>query len=370
MAKKLVRSFTKMADDLLENPKTKVTAKDLRIAPVHLVGHLYALWSGTKKFAEDGDLSRFDDDMISFLAEYGGDSAKFVQALQHRGWLDGKLIHDWIDHQREWLISKYKNRPHILEAVWARHGRKYGRDDPDGEDAAAGGGDPLDAGKLSGSNREVNGKSSGSDWEPQEAEVEKELKALCPQALSQEETKSPKGGLGENGGACGGVAEPQGSLNSFSKGFRVQGSPGLAETMPCAGFTVEEVFDALEKPLRFHGILSPHELGARVKHCQVDPAYWAMLFLDKLDAGYRIRDGTCLVESEDADPIAMTIGGLRPKSGGQKHAPTDAARGFFAEIMQERAKAKVGLHARWNGNLTGPAVAVELGRRKGKGRKR
>lgn len=373
MAKKVFRSFTKMSDDLLEHPKTKVTAKDLRIAPVHLVGHLYALWSGTKKFADDGDLSRFDDDMIAFLAEYGGDSSKFVRSLQARGWLNEKLIHDWIEHQRDWLISKYKNRPHILVEIWRKHGLEYGRGDMDGED---GGESPAASPPEPGSNREVVGKSSGSGREvnqpPQEVELEVELEALNPQALSEKEIKSPKGVFGEN------VDPPPAPYVSkgfshpvFQRAFRVQGSepPPPPDVSP-ESIGAEDVFQAFKTPLAFHGIRSCHELASRAKHCRVTPATWLMLFLDKLHVAYREREGGTLIDTEQADPVAMTISGFAPSDGRTRHNPTNAARSFFREVIAAFGDYAAGRgDSKWNGNLSGPRVALELERRKGRRRK-
>lgn len=360
MAKKIVRSFTKMADDLLENPKTQVTAKkDLRIAPVHFVGHLYALWSGTKKFAEDGDLSRFDDDMIAELAGFNGNPTTFVAALQLRGWLDGKLIHDWIDHQRDWLISRYKNRPHILKAIWEKHGRVYGREESDEEDA---GDDPPDAGKSSGSGREANGKSSGKIGNPKEVDVEEEVKALNPEAQTEKETKSPERGAGENTPAPDSRAPP-GTLSFSDSGFRAQGCEPLSES------SLKHVFDAFGMLFRFHGLFGITDFFNKVQHCKTSPATWAMVFLDKVHFAYKPgTDGKPRIDTEDVDPVALTVRGLVPKSGGSVHTPTEAARQFFGEIMVEHAKAEAGGRARWNGILTGPTIALELGRRKGKGK--
>ncbi len=367
MAKKVVRSFTKMADNLLENPKVQVTAKkDLRIPPVHLVGHLYALWSGTKKFAEDGDLSRFDDDMIAELAEYTGDPAKFVRTLQLRRWLDERLIHDWIDHQRDWLISKYKNRPHILKAIWAKHGRVYGRDDQEEEEEAGNGDDaPAPAGKSSGSSREVNGKSSGSNREAQEVEVEKELKTPNPVTQDQEEKKnSNKGGTGENAETPPG--EPRVFSSSFSSSSRVQSfEPPSAREPPWEELSAAQVFEAFKTMFRMNGVSDHVEFQRLMSNAGVTPARWAMLFMDKIAYAYGKEDGRIRLDLRDINPVALTAAGFRPKRGGKQQEPTGSARGLFKEIFVDVTCDPEGRGKRWR-IITGEGIARELEKRKGR----
>lgn len=170
-----------------------------------------------------------------------------------------------------------------------------------------------------------------------------------------------------------GSRAPPGFLNSSSSGFRAQGRnrQPLSESMPCEGFTERQVFEAFGTLFKFHSLFTVNDFINKVKHCKVAPAVWAMLFLDKVHHVYRRdADGKTLIDTEEADPVAMTVRGLAPKDGGPAHTPTEAARQLFAEVMAEHAKALAGETARWNGNLNGPTVAFELGRRKGKGTKK
>jgi hypothetical protein len=83
-------------------------AKDLRLAPVHVMGHLHALWHAALEQQEDGDLSSWSDEVIAQMSCYPGDAPQYVRLLQTHGWLDGKLIHDWPDYAGKYLVAKYR----------------------------------------------------------------------------------------------------------------------------------------------------------------------------------------------------------------------------------------------------------------------
>lgn len=60
---------------------------------------LIELWCWAAIYKPLGDLRGMDDKDIATAAAWAGDEAKFVEALQKTGWLDGKKLHDWHDHQ-------------------------------------------------------------------------------------------------------------------------------------------------------------------------------------------------------------------------------------------------------------------------------
>lgn len=115
---------------LIRHRKLIMMAKELRLKPVYLLGHFHALWHAALEQAEDGDLSCFPNDLIAELACYEGDAEKFVSLLQTHKWLDGKILHDWLDYAGPFLRTKYKssNRERLV-AIWAKHGRDYGEID-------------------------------------------------------------------------------------------------------------------------------------------------------------------------------------------------------------------------------------------------
>jgi hypothetical protein len=93
---------------LVRHRKLIELAKDLRLAPVHVMGHLHALWHAALEQQEDGDLSSWSDELIAQMSCYPGDAPQFVRLLQTHGWLDGKLIHDWPNYAGKYLVAKYR----------------------------------------------------------------------------------------------------------------------------------------------------------------------------------------------------------------------------------------------------------------------
>jgi len=112
---------------LLRHRKLKEFARELRLSPVYAMGHLHSLWHNALEQAEDGDLSAWSDEFIAESASYSGDAPKFVRLLQKHKWLDGKVIHDWLDCAGMYLTRKYSssNREKLAE-IWSKHRRCYG----------------------------------------------------------------------------------------------------------------------------------------------------------------------------------------------------------------------------------------------------
>lgn len=103
-------------------------AFDLKVKPVQVIGHLHALWHAVLEQQEDGDLSKWSDSYIAQCALWEGDPTEFVTRIRERGWLDGSLVHDWIDYTGPFLIRKYSSgNPARLKDIWAKHGYKYGK---------------------------------------------------------------------------------------------------------------------------------------------------------------------------------------------------------------------------------------------------
>lgn len=117
-------------------------ALELRMKPVYLMGHFHALWHAALEQQEDGDLTVWTDQFISDSAEFTGDAPQFVSLLQKHGWLDGRLLHDWIDYAGRYLESKYRtSNPARLSEIWGKHGKvwlqsdsRQTKDSPDKKD--------------------------------------------------------------------------------------------------------------------------------------------------------------------------------------------------------------------------------------------
>ncbi len=388
---------------LRHHHKLVSTAQTLGMPEAHVLGHLACLWLGALEYAEDGDLWRGDEDasrrFIRILAGWSAEVDDLIAALRSDRWLDGWLIHDWLDYTGKYLVDKYKTRRRkLLVEIWAKHGRVYGRDasaadEGDAEAEKPEGSGREVAGKQAGSGREVTGNHSGSDREVggnrsgRNASVSHKQQPLplhLPETItlnpSTQESKkrkspdNPSGGLGEATADAQRKERPKSpdppNCRSFfslvQESLRAEGLASDGEEPPGGNFTLKEVFDAFRLVLVFHGIATMNQFYARVKHCRVSPAEWLMLYLDKVHAVYRDRDGTTWLESRNADPVAMTVAALNPKPGiGQRHAPSNAARDLFMEIMRDSLLEQAGGKPRWQGKLSGPALALELSRRKG-----
>jgi hypothetical protein len=343
---------------LRNHHKLASSARSLEIPRVNLLGHLVSLWLGVLEFAEDGDLWRGDEAktlrFIASLAELSFDPERFVEALRLDGWVDGWLIHDWLDYAGKYLYAKYKshNRKKLVE-IWTKHGRRYGE-----------GGDGV--GMHVGCERDADGPGAGCD-SSLPLTLNPIPSTLNPYTLDETKINSPKGGVGGNA-----AAEPEKQENAGYSGFsfqgsRVKGAVATQAELTGDGVTHKQVYEAFLPLLIFHSILTLEAFFDRVKHSKTTPAQWMMLFLDKIHAVYRDRGGgTTLLDDDDADPVAMTIAGLVPKKGGRRHYPTEAARQLFVEIMIDHDKADKGGKSRWAGRMSAPAITLELNRRKGK----
>jgi hypothetical protein len=111
---------------LLRHRKLIALAKALRLKPVYCLGHLHALWHVAMEQAEDGDLSSWTDEFVAESAGFQGDAPRFVSLLQTHGWLDGKILHDWLEYAGRFLHGKYSGKRGKLVDIYAKHGRIYG----------------------------------------------------------------------------------------------------------------------------------------------------------------------------------------------------------------------------------------------------
>lgn len=388
--------WLKIHVQLRHHHKLISVARTLDMPEAHVLGHLACLWLGALEYAEDGDLWRGDEEasmrFVRILSGWPVEADPFVAALRSNRWLDGWLIHDWLDYTGKYLSDKYKSRRRrLLVEIWAKHGRVYGRDVSAGGNGDAGkelpeetiGNHPAPNRNQSAPWREAGGNRSGRNASVQDKDKEQpldkhsqEIKTLNPSTRETKKRKTPNnpsGGSGDEATDAAGRERPKSpdppnreSFFSFSKeGLRVEGLETAKNEASCAGFTLKEVFDAFRPILAFHGIVTMNQFHARVKHCRTSPADWLMLYLDKVHAVYRDRGGTTWLEGGDADPVAMTVAALNPKAGAKRHAPSNAARELFMEIMLDLSLARAGAMPRWQGKTSGPTLALELSRRKG-----
>ena len=337
------------------HPKLISSAKSLEIPKVHLMGHLVNLWLGALEYAEDGDLWRGSEDaslhFFEALAEILDAPERYLDVLRRDRWLDGWLIHDWLDYAAKYLIARYSsgNRERLVE-IYAKHNRVYGRESDDSRFTSHG--------KSNGSDTKVISDSSDPPINPKPI-------TLNPLTLKETHKDNPKGGVGEKQADGMNRDGPRASFQVVDSGSRVQGCVYSQAELTGDALTHKDVFEAFMKILVIHGILTLESFFERVKRSKATPAAWMILYLDKIHAVYRDRQGTTMLE-EDADPVGMTMAGLIPGKNRRRHHPTEAARMLFIEIMMDHMKHKDGGRSKWAGRISGPSIALELDRRKGK----
>ena len=114
------------------NPKVMMAATFLGISPVHMSGHLHALWHAALEHREDGDLSSWPDAMIAHQAMWVGSVEAFVQALRDNQLLDQDgLIHNWLEYAGRYVRLKYRHKPDRLRAIYDKHDQRHAqRHDP------------------------------------------------------------------------------------------------------------------------------------------------------------------------------------------------------------------------------------------------
>lgn len=107
---------------LMRHRKLVDLARDLRLRKSYAMGHLHALWHTALEQQEDGDMSRWTDEMIAECADYPGSAPQFVTLLRKHRWLDGdSRIHDWWQYAGPYLRGKYKKSPGKWQAIRDRY---------------------------------------------------------------------------------------------------------------------------------------------------------------------------------------------------------------------------------------------------------
>jgi len=112
-------------DSLVGHPKVDALCVEMGWDLDTSIGKLHRFWYWCLKYAENGDLRKFDDDQIGRAVDLQGDLAKkFVRILKKTGWCDREpyfRVHDWWDRVGPFLRSKYKRNPMKWQAVRAAY---------------------------------------------------------------------------------------------------------------------------------------------------------------------------------------------------------------------------------------------------------
>ena len=100
---------------LVDHRKVRECASVLGIKKVYLIGHLHCFWHKVIELAEDGVITSWSAEDISYYAQWEGDPKTFQDALQGR-FIDEKrgekVVHDWLDYAWKYLYRKYHTSNH------------------------------------------------------------------------------------------------------------------------------------------------------------------------------------------------------------------------------------------------------------------
>ncbi len=355
------------------DPRLISSAKLLDIPKSFCLGSILHLFCQAMEYAEDGDLWRGDEEpslrFAAALADWPGDAALFVSVLQQEGWLDGWMIADWLDYAGDHYYRKYKshNRSRLME-IHAKNGREYGKGRSQNR---------PDASHLhpQGCSWAVNGMEKNHPITPNPKtlipkapnETKNKDPPIAPSPMPQETEKmQTPGGVGGGTRTNRIIRLDQGDFFDFdSEGLLDRGIIVTQNQLDGSGFSHRQVFEAYKPALVFHSILTIEAFYYRCLRCGCTPAWWTMVYQDKIHAVYRQRpDGNPWLE-EGADPVALTMAATLP-SYGRRHTPTEASRQLFLEVMIDYQRMLNGEKSKWLGCVSGGFICKELDLRKGK----
>lgn len=122
-------AWIKSHQELRDHPKTRKLAHILGVSRPTAIGHLQCLWWWALDYADDGDLSKFDEIDIALGADWDADSHEFVQALIAVGFIDvceagGLYVHDWDDYAGTLVRRRRANTERMRDAR-AQHVRAH-----------------------------------------------------------------------------------------------------------------------------------------------------------------------------------------------------------------------------------------------------
>lgn len=100
--------------ELWRHPKTKKLARELNIPIPYAIGLLHGLWYYALDFAQDGNLSKIENEELADAAGWNQDANEFVTALIKARFIDkeddGSVLHDWNDYAGRLMDQRAQKR--------------------------------------------------------------------------------------------------------------------------------------------------------------------------------------------------------------------------------------------------------------------
>lgn len=97
-------------DDIWEHHKTVKLCALLNISDVEAVGHLMSLWHFVLRNAwHDANLEPWGDLGVEHAAKWRGEPMLFIKAIRSAGYLDGYVVHGWIERAGKLVTDRIYN---------------------------------------------------------------------------------------------------------------------------------------------------------------------------------------------------------------------------------------------------------------------
>lgn len=117
--------------DLEDHPKRKRVSSLMGWDKHTTIGRLHCFWWWCLRYAEDGDLRKFNDiELGESVGLNGDDCKKFVDIMVQAGFLEREpffRIHDWIGRVKGYLVSKYHtSNPKKLKSIVGKYRKSTG----------------------------------------------------------------------------------------------------------------------------------------------------------------------------------------------------------------------------------------------------
>lgn len=128
-------AWFKMFDTTREHPKiVRHLRRLLGISKAAAIGHVNSLWCWSLRFAEDGNLSGFDNVDLADAAYWEGDPTDFIDALVETNLLDlsddGLIIHDWMERAGSYKAAQARTRDRERKRTSRRQNTAPGHGNP------------------------------------------------------------------------------------------------------------------------------------------------------------------------------------------------------------------------------------------------
>ena len=109
--------------DLEEHPKLHFLCSKTGWDKSQAIGKLHQLWYWVLKYAEDGDLSKYDFSQFLVRLDDKKDPKNLYNILQECNFIEKSgLIHDWLDYAGRYLTGKYRtSKPLKLKEIYKKH---------------------------------------------------------------------------------------------------------------------------------------------------------------------------------------------------------------------------------------------------------